>query len=111
MLSITPGIAKHFAHDPPTKRPPPPSARHYIPLEVPQESLPKWLAPSPKLELQRVAPQDADRPPAAFLDELFFGASSEGGLIVRGERSRHNIFQTVGLESSDLERKLAEIDR
>ena len=32
-------------------------------------------------------------------------------LLIRGERSRHKIFQIVGLKSSDLERKLAEIDR
>jgi uncharacterized protein YggU (UPF0235/DUF167 family) len=31
--------------------------------------------------------------------------------LVRGERSRHKIFEIVGLKFSDLERKLAEIDR
>ena len=31
--------------------------------------------------------------------------------LVRGERSRHKIFEIVGLKISDLERKLAEIDR
>ena len=31
--------------------------------------------------------------------------------LVRGERSRHKIFEIVGLKVSDLERKLAEIDR
>jgi uncharacterized protein len=41
----------------------------------------------------------------------FFGVPRSDVLLVRGERSRHKIFQIVGLESSDLERKLAEIDR
>ena len=41
----------------------------------------------------------------------FFGVPRSSVLLVRGERSRHNIFQIVGLGCSDLERKLAEIDR
>ena len=41
----------------------------------------------------------------------FFGVPRSAVLLVRGERSRHKIFQIVGLESSDLERKLAHIDR
>ena len=41
----------------------------------------------------------------------FFGVPRSAVLLVRGERSRHKIFQIVGLESSDLERKLAQIDR
>ena len=41
----------------------------------------------------------------------FFGVSRSAVLIVSGEKSRHKIFQIVGLESSDLERKLSEIDR
>jgi uncharacterized protein len=32
-------------------------------------------------------------------------------LLVGGERSRHKIFQIVGLESADLERKLAGLNR
>jgi uncharacterized protein YggU (UPF0235/DUF167 family) len=32
-------------------------------------------------------------------------------LLIRGESSRHKIFEIVGLNTSDLERKLAEIDR
>ena len=41
----------------------------------------------------------------------YFGVSRSSVLLVGGERSRHKIFQIVGLESSHLERKLAEIDR
>jgi uncharacterized protein len=41
----------------------------------------------------------------------FLGVPRSAVLLMRGERSRHKIFQIVGLESSDLERKLAEIDR
>ena len=39
-----------------------------------------------------------------------FGVSRSAVMLVGGERSRHKIFQIVGLERSDLERKLAEID-
>jgi len=52
----------------------------------------------------------ANRAAADFVAR-FFGVARSGVLLVRGERSRHKIFQIVGLESSDLERKLAEIDR
>ena len=41
----------------------------------------------------------------------FFAVPRSAVLLVRGERSRHKIFEIVGLESCDLERKLAEIDR
>jgi len=41
----------------------------------------------------------------------FLGVSRSAVILLRGERSRHKIFEIVGLESSDLERKLAEIDR
>lgn len=41
----------------------------------------------------------------------FLGVARSAVLLIRGERSRHKIFQIVGLETSDLERKLAEIDR
>ena len=41
----------------------------------------------------------------------YFGVSRSAVLLVGGERSRHKIFQIVGLECSDLERKLADIDR
>jgi uncharacterized protein len=40
----------------------------------------------------------------------YFGVSRSAVLLVGGERSRHKIFQIVGLNSSDLERKLTEID-
>ena len=41
----------------------------------------------------------------------WLGISRSGVHLLRGERSRHKIFQIVGLKSSDLEMKLAEIDR
>lgn len=41
----------------------------------------------------------------------YFGVPRSAVLLVGGERSRHKIFQIVGLERTDLERKLAEIDR
>ena len=41
----------------------------------------------------------------------FFGISRSAVQLAGGERSRHKIFEIVGLERSDLERKLAEIDR
>ena len=36
----------------------------------------------------------------------YFGVPRSAVLMVSGEKSRHKIFQIVGLESSDLERKL-----
>jgi len=41
----------------------------------------------------------------------FFDVPRSAIFLISGERSRHKIFQIVGLKSSDLERKLAEIDR
>ena len=41
----------------------------------------------------------------------FFEVPRSAVLLIRGERSRHKIFQIVGLKGSDLERKLAAIDR
>ena len=41
----------------------------------------------------------------------YFGVSRSAVSLVGGERSRHKIFQIVGLESADLERKLAGVDR
>ena len=41
----------------------------------------------------------------------YFGVSRSDVLLVGGERSRHKIFEIVGLERMDLERKLAEINR
>ncbi len=40
----------------------------------------------------------------------YFGVSRSAVALVGGERSRHKIFEIVGLEVSDLERKLARID-
>ena len=52
----------------------------------------------------------ANRAAVEFVSR-FLGVSRSGVRLLRGERSRHKIFQIVGLNSSDLERKLAEIDR
>lgn len=41
----------------------------------------------------------------------YFGVARSGVVLVRGESSRHKIFEIVGLNLVDLERKLAEIDR
>jgi uncharacterized protein len=52
----------------------------------------------------------ANKAALEFVSE-FLGVSRSAVLLIRGERSRHKIFEIVGLETSDLERKLAEIDR
>ena len=41
----------------------------------------------------------------------YFGVPRSAVSLVGGERSRHKIFQIVGLKSADLERKLAGVDR
>ena len=41
----------------------------------------------------------------------YLGVSRSSVQLIGGERSRHKIFEIVGLGASDLERKLAEIDR
>jgi uncharacterized protein len=41
----------------------------------------------------------------------YLGLSRSAVWLIGGERSRHKIFQIVGLEDSDLERKLAELNR
>jgi len=41
----------------------------------------------------------------------YLGVARSAILLVAGERSRHKIFQIVGLEVDDLERKLADIKR
>jgi uncharacterized protein (TIGR00251 family) len=41
----------------------------------------------------------------------YLGVPRSAVLLAAGERSRHKIFQIVGLESADLERKLAGVDR
>ena len=40
----------------------------------------------------------------------YFGVSRSAVSLLSGEKSRHKIFQIVGLENDDLERKLAEIN-
>jgi uncharacterized protein (TIGR00251 family) len=40
----------------------------------------------------------------------FFDVSRTSVLLVSGEKSRHKIFQIVGLKMVDLERKLAELN-
>jgi uncharacterized protein (TIGR00251 family) len=52
----------------------------------------------------------ANKAAVAFVAR-FFGVPRSAVFLIRGERSRHKIFQIVGLESSDLERKLTELDR
>ena len=52
----------------------------------------------------------ANRAAVDFLAR-FVGVQRSAVLLVRGESSRHKIFQIVGLGNSDLERKLAQIDR
>ena len=49
----------------------------------------------------------ANKAAVEFVSE-YFGVSRSSVVLVAGERSRHKIFQIVGLNSSDLERKLAE---
>ncbi len=53
-------------------------------------------------------PQDGKANKAAieYIAE-FFGVSRSSVLLVSGEKSRHKIFQIVGLQSDVLERKLA----
>lgn len=52
----------------------------------------------------------ANKAAVAFVAR-FLGVSRSAVHLVQGESSRHKIFEIVGLEISDLERKLAEIDR
>ena len=40
----------------------------------------------------------------------YFGVSRSAVALIGGERSRHKIFEIVGLEVGDLERKLSRID-
>ncbi len=49
----------------------------------------------------------ANRAAVEFMSR-YFGVSRSAVSIVSGEKGRHKIFQIVGLESCDLERKLAE---
>ena len=52
----------------------------------------------------------ANKAAVEFLAE-YFGVGRSSVLLVSGEKSRHKIFQIVGLRSDDLERKLAGIQR
>jgi uncharacterized protein (TIGR00251 family) len=65
-----------------------------------------------ELVLRLNAPAVEGKANKAALDFVsrFFRVPRSAVSLVRGERSRHKILQIVGLESSDLERKLAEID-
>ena len=66
-----------------------------------------------ELVLRLTAPAIEGRANKAAVEFVsrYFGVPRSAVLLVGGERTRHKIFQIVGLESSDLERKLAEIDR
>ena len=66
-----------------------------------------------ELVLRLTAPATEGKANRAAVDFLarFVGVPRSAVVLVRGESSRHKIFQIVGLGSSDLERKLAEIDR
>ena len=52
----------------------------------------------------------ANKAAVEFVSE-YFGVTRSAVVLVRGERSRHKIFQIVGLRVRDLEGKLAHINR
>ena len=52
----------------------------------------------------------ANKAAVDFLAE-YFKVTRSAVVLLRGESSRHKIFQIVGLESDDLERKLAGLNR
>jgi uncharacterized protein (TIGR00251 family) len=52
----------------------------------------------------------ANKAAIEFLSE-YFGVGRASVILLRGESSRHKIFQIVGLKSDDLERKLAGMNR
>ena len=52
----------------------------------------------------------ANKAVVEFVSE-YFGVTRSDVLLIRGERSRHKIFQIVGLKSDDFERKLTGINR
>jgi uncharacterized protein (TIGR00251 family) len=52
----------------------------------------------------------ANKAAVDFVSE-YLGVPRSAVSLVSGEKSRHKIFQIVGLESIDLERKLAETTR
>ena len=51
----------------------------------------------------------ANKAALAFVSE-YFGVTRSAVVLLRGERSRHKIFQIVGLKDVDLERVLAGIN-
>ena len=66
-----------------------------------------------ELVLRLNAPPVEGKANKAAVDFLagYFGVTRSAVLLVRGESSRHKIFQIVGLVVDDLERKLADIKR
>jgi len=66
-----------------------------------------------ELVLRLNAPPVEGKANKAAVDFLagYFGVTRSAVLLVRGESSRHKIFQIVGLERDVLERKLAGINR
>jgi len=66
-----------------------------------------------ELVLRLNAPQVEGKANKAAVDFLagYFGVTRSAVVLVRGESSRHKIFQIVGLESDVLKRKLAGINR
>jgi uncharacterized protein len=52
----------------------------------------------------------ANKAAIAFVSE-YFGVTRSAVVLLRGERSRHKIFQIVGLNVGDFERVLAGINR
>jgi uncharacterized protein (TIGR00251 family) len=66
-----------------------------------------------ELVLRLNAPPVEGKANKAAVDFLagYFGVTRSAVLLVRGESSRHKIFQIVGLESDVLKRKLAGINR
>ena len=51
----------------------------------------------------------ANKAATEFIAE-YFGVPRSAVMIVSGEKSRHKIFQIVGLKSSDLERRLTDFN-
>ena len=66
-----------------------------------------------EIVLRLNAPAVDDKANKAAVEFLsrFFDVSRSAVLITGGERSRHKIFEIVGLKSDDLERKLTDLTR
>jgi len=66
-----------------------------------------------ELVLRLNAPPVEGKANKAAVDFLadYFNVTRSAVVLLRGESSRHKIFQIVGLESDDLERKLAGLNR